>query len=171
MESFSYGFDKKGNSRIGGGFIFFCFFVAFMLAAIPLPSWLEAWRPCWVALLVFYFVVNHHQKYGVFLSFVTGIFLDVFNGGTLGEQALCLSMIAMVATTYSQRFKIYPKLQQGFFVFVLFFIYVIFLSKIRNFDAPIFAGFSPFGEALSSAVLWGWVAIFLDEMTRRFNLR
>ena len=79
MDSFSYGFDKKGSSRIGAGFILFCLFVAFMLAAIPLPSWMESWRPCWVALLVFYFVVNYPQKYGVFLSFVTGIFLDVFN--------------------------------------------------------------------------------------------
>ena len=105
MDSFSYGFDKKDSSRIGAGFILFCLFVAFMLAAIPLPSWMESWRPCWVALLVFYFVVNYPQKYGVFLSFVTGIFLDVFNGGTLGEQALGLSMIAMVATTYSKRFK------------------------------------------------------------------
>ena len=84
---------------------------------------------------------------------------------------LCLSMIAMVATTYSKRFKIYPKLQQSFFVFVLFLVYAIFLSKIQNFDAPIFAGFSPIGEAVSSAVLWTWVAIFLDEMTRWFNLR
>ncbi len=171
MESFSYGFDKKDNLRIGGSFILFCLFIAFMLAAIPLPSWMEAWRPCWVALLVFYFVVNYPQKYGVFLSFVTGIFLDVFNGGTLGEQALCLSMIAMVATTYSKRFKIYPKLQQSFFVFVLFLVYATFLSRIQSFDAPIFAGFSPIGEVLSSAVLWTWVTIFLDEMTRRFNLR
>ena len=171
MESFSHDFDKKHKLPIGGGFILFCLFVAFMLAAIPLPNWMEAWRPCWVALLVFYFVVNYPQKYGVFLSFVTGIFLDVFNGGTLGEQALCLSMIAMVATTYSKRFKIYPKLQQSFFVFVLFLVYAIFLSKIQNFDAPIFAGFSPIGEAVSSAVLWTWVAIFLDEMTRWLNLR
>ena len=171
MDSFSYGFDKKGSSRIGAGFILFCLFVAFMLAAIPLPNWMESWRPCWVALLVFYFVVNYPQKYGVFLSFVTGIFLDVFNGGTLGEQALGLSMIAMVATTYSKRFKIYPRLQQSFFVFLLFLVYVIFLSKIQNFDVSILAGFSPIGEALSSAFLWTWVAFFLDEMTRRFNLR
>ena len=90
-----------------------------MLAAIPL---LTGWSLASLlgALLVFYFVVNYPQKYGVFLSFVTGIFLDVFNGGTLGEQALGLSMIAMVATTYSKRFKIYPRLQQSFSCFYYF---------------------------------------------------
>ena len=169
MEPLSYSFDKQANSRIGWGLIIVCLIIAFMLAGIPLPGWIEMWRPSWPALLVFYFAVNFPDKFGVVFGFFTGIFLDVFNGGIIGEQALCLSMIAMIGSTYSKRFRIYPKLQQSFFVFLLFLLYVILIGKIQNFNAPIFAGFSPFGGVLASAVLWTWVALFLDEIARRFS--
>ena len=171
MDRFSYSLNRKTEPPVGWGFIMVSILLGFMLTAIPLPSWAEAWRPCWIALLIFYWCINFPNKTGVIFAFVTGIFLDVFNDGTLGEQALCLSMVSLVATTYSKRFKIYPRLQQGVFVAVLFLIYVFLVRKIQNFDAPLVDGITPVGEVISSAFLWPWLVLLLDEMARRVYFR
>ena len=100
----SYNLDRKSLQTSGWGFIVFTMVVGFMLSAIPLPSWLSVWRPSWIALLVFYWGIMSPEKVGVIFGFCVGLFLDVFNGGTLGEQALALSIVSLVSVTYSKRF-------------------------------------------------------------------
>ncbi len=170
MDKITSSLDRRSTNNPGWGFIIFTMIAGFMLTAIPLPEWLETWRPSWIALLIFYWGTMSPEKVGVVFGFVAGIFLDVFNGGTLGEQALALSMVSLVSTTYSKRFRIYPSFQQSLFVCLIFLIYVFFIRKIQNFDAPFVDGFTPFGEALSSALLWPWFSLVLNEASRRFSL-
>ncbi|MEC9248593.1 MAG: rod shape-determining protein MreD [Pseudomonadota bacterium] len=171
MDRISYDFNKRSAKGSGWIFILCTVIVGFMLIAIPLPSWASIWRPAWIALLIFYWGITSPEKVGVIFSFCTGLFLDVYHGGTLGEHALALSVVSLVAITYSKRFRLYPSLQQSLFVGLVLLVYVVSIRKIQNFDAPLINGFDPFSEAISSALLWPWFALILNDLARRFTLR
>jgi rod shape-determining protein MreD len=104
--------------------------VALILTVLPLPQWLDAFRPSFVVLAVLYWSVYAPWTGGIALGFFAGLALDVFQGPVLGEHALALALVTYIAVREHQRVRSKPAIQQAMFVFVALTLYELVLFMI-----------------------------------------
>ena len=93
--------------------------LAGMLAIVPLPEWLEDWRPQWMALVVIYWVIALPHRMGLVTAWCIGFFVDVLQGSLLGLNALTLTLVAYGALSLYQRMRMFTPLQQSLTVLLL----------------------------------------------------
>src|SRR5258708_37484183 len=72
--------------------------VALALAVLPLPSVLEAFRPDFLVLVVFYWSIESPRAGGLTLAFMAGRALGVVRGVVRGEQPLALTPLGAGVT-------------------------------------------------------------------------
>ena len=70
--------------------ILLTFVVAYVLAVLPLPVWLQWARPDWVAITLIYWCIALPQRVGIAAGLLLGIGLDVLEGAVLGQNAFAL---------------------------------------------------------------------------------
>ena len=87
----------KFNKHHGGWIILGTLVLAALFTVLPLPDWLEAYRPEWVALVVIYWVVALPDRIGLFSAWIAGFFMDVLEGSLLGLNALALALVAYLS--------------------------------------------------------------------------
>jgi rod shape-determining protein MreD len=137
------------------------FALAFVLSALPMPDWAQAWRPAWVPMVLMYWCINQPSVIGVFTGFILGLFLDALTGSLLGQHAAALSLAAAVALKLQAPLYRWPSWMQAVVILLLVFMYQLMASWIR-----VVVGTPPRGEllwksAVSSMVLWPWLVAVL----------
>ena len=82
--------DREGH---GYAVIFLTFVVAYILAVVPLPLWLQWGRPEWLALTLIYWCIALPERVGIATGLVVGVGLDVLEGAALGQNAFALMVV------------------------------------------------------------------------------
>ncbi len=151
----------------GAGVIAASFVVAFLLAAIPLPTWAASWRPAWVVMVLIYWCLAAPQKVGVGVAWVLGLLLDALKGTLLGQHAAGLAIVAFITIRLHQRVRLFPLLQQALFVGALLSLYTFLMLWVRGILGlrPEHAVF--WLPVLTSMVLWPWLFIILRDIGRK----
>jgi len=139
----------------GGWLIALTIIIAAILAIVPLPDWLEVWRPEWVALVLVYWAIALPHKVGLLSAWVVGFFVDVLEGSLLGLNALALTIIAYVARNLYQRMRMFTPLQQSMTLLILvglqqLLVFWVLTATGQNAATNLGFVFS----ALSSALVW-----------------
>jgi rod shape-determining protein MreD len=93
--------------------------VALALSIVPLPSSVDALRPDFMALVVFYWSIESPRAGGLSLAFFGGLALDVTQGMVLGQHALALTLMAAWATHLRLRLRVFSMLSQSLTIFAL----------------------------------------------------
>jgi rod shape-determining protein MreD len=93
--------------------------VALALAILPLPTILQAFRPDFLVLVVFYWSIESPRAGGLTLAFMSGLALDVIQGVVLGQHALALTLMAAWATHLRLRIRVFSVLSQCLVIFAL----------------------------------------------------
>lgn len=57
--------------------IYLSLVVAMVLMILPLPDWVQIYRPNWVALVLIYWSMALPKRVGLWFAFFSGIILDV----------------------------------------------------------------------------------------------
>jgi rod shape-determining protein MreD len=70
------------------------FFIAYLLAIVPVPEWAMSYRPEWVPLVLIYWVMALPYRVGIGSAWIAGLVLDILEGSILGLNALALVIIA-----------------------------------------------------------------------------
>ena len=141
--------------------------VAFMLTAIPVPEWADAWRPAWIAMVLMYWCLALPLRIGVLTGWCLGLLLDVMNGSILGQHALGLAFVAYIALMYHQRVRIYPLVKQAAFVGAVVFVYLLLMLWIYRFLGSVEYGSEYLMGSVTTALLWPWVYVVLRDVRRR----
>lgn len=139
----------------GGWTIVFTIVLAAILGIVPMPVWLELWRPEWVALVLMYWVIALPHKVGLMTAWLVGFFIDVLEGSLLGLNALALTLIAYVALNLYQRLRMFTPLQQSTTILMLIgvqqlLIFWVLTATGQNTPKNLTFVIS----ALSSALIW-----------------
>lgn len=145
--------------------------VAFLLSVMPLPDRLALFRPEWVYLVVFFWVIAIPQHIGITVAWVVGLLLDVLDGTLLGMQALTLSITAYLALVLHQRLKLYPLLQQSLVVFVILGLHLLINHWIQGLVGVVSSGYLYLVPALVSAVIWPGVFVILKALQIHFRVQ
>ena len=161
----------KFNKHQGGWIILGTLVLAALFTVLPLPDWLEAYRPEWVALVVIYWVVALPDRIGLFSAWITGLFMDVLEGSLLGLNALALALVAYLALSLHQRMRMFTAIQQSSTILILAGIHQLLSFWVLTANSQNTAPNLIFMiSALTSAIIWPFVFLALRYIRRTFNV-
>jgi rod shape-determining protein MreD len=162
------------NPMAGGWLILLTLAFAMLLAVVHLPETWPAWlgwlRPVWVALVLFYWVMELPHRIGLVAAWIVGLFVDVLQAEPLGLNGALLAGITFVAWKFYERLRMYALLQQGAVVFLL----LVATEAVRMLVLAILDGrglsWGMFGPPAMSLLAWPFVALLLDALRRRVHV-
>jgi rod shape-determining protein MreD len=136
------------------GFIFGSLIAGLMLTILPLPDFISAWRPAWLAMLVVYWTIHQPERFGLLGAWLIGIAMDTLTGTLLGQHALALMVIAFISLKLHLRIRVFPKGQQALTVLMLILVYEFLLFWVDGVAGFTTSGMERWMPVLSSAALW-----------------
>jgi rod shape-determining protein MreD len=133
------------------------FFIAFYLAAVPLPGRFELARPDFVGLFVIFWCLVLPERFGIAMSFIVGILYDTLVGTQIGTYGLVFASIAYMVLLLHSRLRMYPIGQQAMVVFLILGISHVFVQWLKDWFVGGMTGEMQIWPALVSAIVWPWV--------------
>jgi len=156
--------------RRGAWALWLSLLAALFLSVLPMPGWIEEFRPPWVALTLIFWCLTLPERVGVLSAFAAGLVLDVTTGALLGHHALGLAVVAYVVVELHQRVRTFPLWQQTLFVWLLLLVerllYLWVLGATGQ-PTPTLVYWMP---TLLGALLWPWVFVVLRDLGRRAGI-
>jgi rod shape-determining protein MreD len=159
--------DREGHGYV---VIFLTFVVAYILAVVPLPLWLQWGRPEWLALTLIYWCIALPERVGIATGLVVGVGLDVLEGAALGQNAFALMVVALLALILYQRLRVSRLWQQAAVVFILVSINQLICQWVQNLEGVSVLPLLFLLPALSSALLWPVVLHSLRGVRRYYRV-
>jgi|APFre7841882590_1041340.scaffolds.fasta_scaffold02675_2 rod shape-determining protein MreD len=154
----------------GGWVILLSFIIALLLASIPLPTWVDRFRPDWLSLVLIYWCMALPGRVGIATGWFWGLLLDAAKGTLLGQHALALAVVAFLTLKAHRRIRVFPLWQQALSVLLILLInqvLVIWINGIIGYPPHNWWFLAP---AVGGMLLWPWVFIILRDLRRRFRL-
>jgi len=140
--------------------------VALMLAIIPLPGWIEIWRPDWAALTLIFWSLALPRRISLGSAWITGLALDTLRGALLGQHAIGLTVISYFTVKFHLRLRVFPQGQQSMTVAMLIGVYHFILFWIDGVAGQTEMSVGRFAPVLSSALIWPLWAKLLANTQR-----
>ena len=144
------------------------FLLAYVLAVLPLPQWLQWGRPEWLALALIYWTIALPHRVGILTGLLLGLGLDALEGAVLGQNAFALVVVALLCLTLYQRLRVFNLWQQAAVVFVLVGINQLVCQWVQNLEGVGIRSQLFLLPAVSSALLWPVVLHLLRFLRRHF---
>ncbi len=159
------------QKRQGGEIILMSFIAALALTVFPLPDWLAAARPEWVALVLIYWCMALPNRVGIGIAWMLGLMLDVLHVGLLGQSALTLAIIAFITLKLYQRLRVFPLWQQALSIFVLISLHQMLILWIKGITGQSIDIWTYWLPSISSMIAWPLVFVVMRSLRRKFSVR
>lgn len=140
---------------------------ALVLAIVPLPFPLDALRPDFLVLVVFYWSIQSPRAGGLSLAFFAGLALDVVQGIVLGQHAFALTLMAAWATQVRLRVRVFSVLQQSLTIFAFLTGYQFVLFWIDGATGNAVTSFGRWLAPVIGALVWPLLAGLLNRLRER----
>ncbi|HEY7866820.1 MAG TPA: rod shape-determining protein MreD [Psychromonas sp.] len=150
--------------------IYFTYFVGLVCAILPLPTMLNAFRPDWMILIIFYWVLALPHRVSIGHAFILGIVFDLLLGSTLGMHALLFSLLAYIVITNYQLFRYFTLVQTTLLVGLFSLLSKLALYWMASSLQDIILHTSYFWSVFSSMLIWPWFFLFLRFIRLRFKV-
>lgn len=159
------------NPTRGGWVILLSIASAMLLAIVHLPEawpqWLGWLRPAWVAMVVFFWVMELPHRIGLISVWILGFLLDALYADPLGLNGILLASITYIGWRFYERLRMYSIFQQGGVVFLL--VLATEVVRLLVQDLAFDRGFRwAVGlPALTSLLVWPFVYLLLQRLKQR----
>jgi rod shape-determining protein MreD len=138
--------------------------VALLLGLLPLPAMLQPLRPYWLALVLAYWLLEDHERVGLWLAFAIGLFADVAFGSLLGEQALRLTVMTFILQRFRPQLRFFPMAQQALAIGGLLLNDQIIVGAVHFIFGQPIRGWMQWWTPLIGAALWPPLFVLLDGL-------
>lgn len=145
--------------------------VALVLMVMPLPTFLEPWRPDWITLVLIYWLMAVPHRVGFGTVLILGLLTDILMGSTFGVYAVALIIVAYPVLRHFQRIRHYSFMQQAIIVGVLILVKRIIVYEIEHVLNDAVFNLPYLYPVLSSIVLWPWLFLVMRRFRRRYAIR
>ncbi len=151
------------HSRMRGrwSYVILSFLVALFLMIIPFPDWMSYARPDWLTLVLFYWCLALPSRVGIVTGWFCGVALDILRFSLLGQHALGKAFIALIASLFHRRLRLYHIWQQCIIIFILAMIDHSLVLWIERMNKGITLQAEYWLSVLATALLWPLVYIAL----------
>lgn len=150
--------------------IYSTFLLGLIGAIYPLPIFLNAFRPDWIVLIIFYWVLALPHRVSVVHGFVLGILLDLLLGSTLGMHALLFSLLAYFVSIGYQRIRYFTLVQTTLLVGLFVLIIKLSLYWLASSLQEIVLHKHYFWSVFTSMLVWPWFFFFMRYIRKRFKV-
>ncbi|MCG7498539.1 rod shape-determining protein MreD [Vibrio sp. Of7-15] len=160
------------NSLMRGRLIIWLsFLIALVFQAVPWPGMLEVFRPSWVLLVAFYWILALPHRVNVGTAMVLGLIWDLLLGSTLGIRGMMMAILAYIVALNFQMLRNMALWQQAILLAIL-----SMLGKIIEFWGEYLiqeVSFNPhyLWAGLLNFILWPWMFLLLRRVRRRCSIR
>ncbi len=162
------------NPTRGGWLILLTLLAGLLLAVVHLPEswpqWLGWLRPAWVALVVFFWVMELPERIGLVSVWLLGLLLDVLYADPLGLNGAVLATITYVGWRFYERLRMYSVLQQGGVIFLLVLGGELLRIVVQDLAFDRGMSWGVVLPALMSFLLWPLVYLGLSRLKFRFRV-
>jgi rod shape-determining protein MreD len=159
------------NPTQGGWLILLSLTIALLLAIVHLPEswpqWLGWLRPAWVAMVVFFWVMELPHRMGLVSAWVIGILLDVLYADPLGLNGALLATITYVGWRFYERLRMYPIVQQGVIIFLLVLVGECIRVMVQDLVYDRGWSWGVVLPAFTSLLLWPFLYLLLQRLKLR----
>ncbi len=138
--------------------------LALLLAILPLPEALAAWRPHWLALIMLYWHLETDHLRTLGAAFALGLALDLMTGALLGQNALGLLIVNFLVQRFRNRVRFFPPWQQALAVGALLLnerIVQLWIIGVMERGWP---GWDWWLPPMIGVLLWPWLFLLLDAL-------
>ncbi|ATF09770.1 rod shape-determining protein MreD [Candidatus Enterovibrio altilux] len=151
--------------------IWLSFIVALMLQAAPWPGELASFRPSWVLLVAFYWVLAVPHRINIGTAIVLGLLWDLMIGSTLGVRGLMMSVLIYIVALNCQLLINMSLWQQAALLSLL-----MLVGKVLEFWAEYLVSdvkFDPnlLWSGVLNFLLWPWLFFLLRRVRRKFSIK
>ena len=143
------------------------FFLAFVLAVLPLPPSLNYWRPEFVTMVLIFWVMNAPNLVGVWVAFFIGLLLDVLFATPFGVHALVMAIVAWLSLLSWRWVTVFSLWQTSGLVLALVFVSLLIKRLLLGIVAEAPDSLLYWIPALSSALVWPTIMVSLRRFTQR----
>lgn len=147
------------------------YIVALVLMVMPMPAFMEPWRPDWLSLVIIYWVMALPHRVGMGSVLVLGLVADILMGSVFGIYATALLIMAYPAIRHFQRIRNYSFTQQAFVVAVLVLIKRVIVYELEHVLNDAVFQLAYLYPVISSAIAWPWVYLILRKYRRHYLVR
>ena len=147
------------------------FAAALMLAIVPLPAALTAFRPDWVPLVLIFWGLMAPERIGLLTAFAMGLALDTLSGALLGQHALAMVTVVYLSVRFHLLIRGFPFWQLSVTVFLLLAIYefmLFWIDGVAGRSVPIIERWAP---VVSGALVWPLVLGYLASVRHDTQVR
>ncbi len=141
--------------------------IALMLSVVPLPGWIEAFRPDWIALALIYWAMMLPRTWSVGSAWLVGLVLDVAQGTLLGQHALALALVVFITVRMHLLMRVFPMSQLTATVFSLLALYQFMLFWVNGVVGLPVASIQYWAPVISGTLLWPLAASLLNGARMR----
>jgi len=151
--------------------IYLSLLVGLVLMILPLPDWVQVYRPNWVALFLIYWSMALPKRVGLWFAFFIGLIVDTSQGTLLGQHTLGLIVVVFVNMIFYQRIRVLALVQQGMYVFLLLLLNQMVIVWVEGIlGRP--TGLVDFvGAPFIGMLIWPWVFVVLRDVRRKAALQ
>ena len=152
------------NNRVSGLLICTSLIAAMLLTMQPLPLWLQPFRPAVFVTTVLFWVLMQPLRFGITWAWVCGVVLDVLYGTPISQHGLALALAAYIIVKLRELLWIIPYWQQPLLLLPVFMVYefiLFWMDGIMGFEVTPLRRWLP---VLSSALVWPFLALFLERI-------
>ena len=147
------------------------FVAALVLAIVPLPAALAAYRPDWVPLVLIFWGLMAPERIGLLTAFAMGLALDTLSGALLGQHALAMVTVVYLSVRFHLLIRVFPVWQLSMTVFLLLVIYefmLFWIDGVAGRSVPIIERWAP---VVSGALVWPLVLGYLASVRHDAQVR
>ncbi|MDN2663689.1 rod shape-determining protein MreD [Psychromonas sp. 14N.309.X.WAT.B.A12] len=150
--------------------IYLTFFVCLVADIFPLPIMFNAFRPNWMILVIFYWIIALPHRVNIGHAFILGLILDLLLGSTLGTHGLLFSLLAYLTSINFQRFRNFTLVQTTLLLGVFIFIAKLGLYWIASSMQEIVLHRPYFWSIFTSMLIWPWFFLFMRYLRVRYKV-
>lgn len=150
--------------------IYLSFFIALVGVIFPLPIMFNAFRPDWMVLVIFYWIIALPHRVSIGHVFILGLLVDLLLGSVLGMHALVFSLLAYFTTINFQRFRYFTLVQTTLLVGLFVFLSKLLLYWIASSMQEIVLHRYYFWSIFTSMLIWPWFFLFMRYIRIRFKV-
>ena len=151
--------------------IYLSLLVALVLMILPLPEWVQIYRPNWIALTLIYWSMALPKQVGLWFAFFTGIILDTSLGTLLGQHTLPLIIIIYINLNLYLRIRVLALAQQAMYIFALLLIDQVIVAWVEGILGRPTPVLTFFAAPFIGMLIWPWVFVVLRDIRRKALMR
>jgi len=150
--------------------IYITFFVFLVAAIFPLPIMFNAFRPDWMMLVIFYWIIALPHRVNIGHAFILGLLLDLLLGSILGMHALVFSLLAYLTSINFQRIRNFTLVQTTLLLGLFILVSKVVLYWIASSIQEIILHRHYFWSIFTSMVIWPWFFLLMRYLRVRFKV-